>query len=122
MAAKESAAAKGTTTNRQDETIDRNDTGNPNDTSYRPVLDQDIINDNVGPTSTGTGEVMPIESGMRNPVMPNSDDVTNPVMPTNSNVSNPVMTNEGKVHNPVMPDESGVSNPVMPPERDTTTN
>lgn len=115
-----SAAAKGTTTSRQDETMERDDTGYSNDSTYRPVLDQDIINDNVGPTNTGTGGVLPNESGMRNPVMPNRDDVTNPVMPDNGGVPNPVVPNEGKVHNPVMPNESGTSNPVMPPERGTT--
>ena len=145
-----SAAAKGTTTSRQNETMDRDNTGYPdrsmntdntgysigteytnatthpdnsgysNDTSYRPTLDQDIINDNVPPSGTGTGGIMPNESGMRNPVMPNRNDVTNPVVPNRNDVTNPVVPNEGKVRDPVMPDESDVSNPVMPPERGTT--
>jgi len=145
-----SAAAKGTTTSRQDETMDRDNTGYPdsrvntgntgystgtgyanattnpdnsgysNDTSYRPTLDQDIINDNVPPSGTGTGGVMPNESGMRNPVMPNRNDIANPVVPDRNDVTNPVVPNEGKVRNPVMPDEGGVSDPVMPPERGTT--
>nr|HET6901124.1 SRPBCC family protein [Ktedonobacteraceae bacterium] len=127
-----SAAAKGTTTSRQNETMDRDNTGYPdssvnpgnseysNNTSYRPTLDQDIINDNVPPSGTGTGGIMPNESGMRNPVMPNRNDVTNPVVPNRNDVTNPVVPNEGKVRDPVMPDESDVSNPVMPPERGTT--
>jgi uncharacterized membrane protein len=82
-----SAAAKGTTTGRQDETMDRDNTGYPNDTSYRPVLDQDIINENVGPNNTETGRVMPNESGMSNPVMPNRENVTNPVMPPERNTT-----------------------------------
>ena len=67
-------------------------TMNPNNQSYgtnpgagstdpamrpnRPILDQDIINENTGntpktPNSSGTqGDVMPPESGTRNPVMP----------------------------------------------------
>jgi len=113
-----SAAAKGTTTSRQDETMDRDNTGFPsntmntsnagysvdpgyssaatnpdnsrysNDTSYRPVLDQDIINDNVGPNSTGTGRVMPDESGMRSPVMPNEGGPANPIMPPERGTTN----------------------------------
>jgi uncharacterized membrane protein len=78
-----SAAAKGTTTSRQDETM--GGVGNPTGSAYtttgsghttdRPVPDQDIISGQHGKgTAQGskgnTGTVMPPDSGVSNPVMP----------------------------------------------------
>jgi uncharacterized membrane protein len=78
----DSAAAKGTTTERQDATMDQGGT------SSRPILDQDIINEQYGTAGTqgsaGSPDVMtpPNPAGTPvNPVMPPGTDVTNPVMP-----------------------------------------
>ena len=103
-------------------------TGYPSNSAYpntadRPILDQDIINEDTQPLpqNMGTrGNVMPNEGGVRNPVMPNREAVSNPVLPTGSGVTNPVTPNEGTIRNPVMPEESGITNPVLPPEQRTT--
>ena len=139
-----SAAAKGTTTGRQDETMNRDNSGQYDqytntmntdttdyttntaypDTSSRPILDRDIINEDTAPNPTYTGTqagVLPNEGGIRNPVMPNRENVSNPVMPNSSGTANPVMPNTEGSRNPIMPDESGVTNPVLPPEGRRTT-
>ena len=128
----DSAAAKGTTTDRQEETM--GGTRNPADSTYaagttgsgsptdRPVLDRDIISgqyDRGATQNTGvnTETVMPPGSGVSNPVMTSESGVSNPVIASESGISNPVMPPSSGVSNPVMPPESGASNPVMPPDR-----
>ncbi len=82
-----SAAAKGTTTERQDATMGQ--TGSASE--GRPVLDQDIINEPPGsrPTQGSVG---------------NPEDVMTPPNPA------------GTPANPVMPPDTDVNNPVMPPD------
>ena len=86
----DSAAAKGTTTDRQNMTMDdRNmDTAATSDTSpsYRPIVDSDIISGDVPANTPSTNytsdqDVMPEGTGTRNPVMPPGSGTTNPVMP-----------------------------------------
>jgi uncharacterized membrane protein len=100
-----SAAAKGTTTERQNATMSNENqmgsgyttggtgstnttgtAGSPNPTD-RPILDRDII------------------SGQYDRRAGTTEDTMSPPMPAGSDVSNPVM-----------PDNSGRSNPVVPPE------
>jgi len=85
-----SAAAKGTTTDRQNATMgDMNAntgsniyTGDETPSMYRPTLDSDIITGNTGATSNTTDQgVMPEDTGVRNPLMPSETGTTNPVMP-----------------------------------------
>ncbi|HVB23972.1 MAG TPA: SRPBCC family protein [Ktedonobacteraceae bacterium] len=85
-----SAAAKGTTTDRQNAT--RGDmnantgsniyTGDETPSMYRPTLDSDIITGNTDATNNTTDQgVMPEDTGVRNPLMPSETGTTNPVMP-----------------------------------------
>lgn len=129
-----SAAAKGTTTERQDATMADTDANTVTDstytsgdtsTTYRPTLDSDIINDDSvtdrDPMYNTTDQgVLPGRSDMRNPVMSPESGTTNPVMPPTTGTVNPVMPPESGTTNPVMPPESGTTNPVMPPERSKT--
>ncbi len=126
----DSAATKGTTTDRQDSTMgdmNANTTASNNyatgDTAptYRPTLDSDIIGDDIDADrgsmyDTTDQEVLPEGSSMRNPVMPTRAGTANPVMPPRSGTPNPVMPSEDGPANPVMPPEDGTPNPVMPPE------
>jgi len=94
-----SAAAKGSTTDRQNSTMgdtsantgaDNNYATSDTASTYRPTLDSDII---AGDTSVSTAPpyntteqgVMPGTSGMRNPVVPPETGTTNPVMPPDRN-------------------------------------
>src|SRR5256714_14185748 len=71
-----SAAAKGKTTSRQDETM-----GDTNRTD-RPVMDQDIIQERPYAGTTATSAPMPPQSGAGNPVtLPPDTGTGNPVMP-----------------------------------------
>ncbi|MHB8599752.1 MAG: SRPBCC family protein [Ktedonobacteraceae bacterium] len=105
----DSAATKGTTTDRQDSTMGNTnantDAGSSYATSdtaptYRPTLDSDIIGGDTAGTTTGptyntTDQgVMPDGTGVRNPVMPPRTGTTNPVMPPESGTTNPVMPQE----------------------------
>jgi len=84
-----SAAAKGTTTDRQDASMSNdNQAGSPNPTD-RPVLDQDIIS---GQYDRGTGTTQDTMSAP----MPEGTDVSSPVMPDNRGTSNPVMPPEDR--------------------------
>ena len=95
----DSAAAKGTTTSRQNATMgDRNDAYTGSTYGDRPVTDKDIINDPTYPNSAGTG-------------MGTTGSTYNPNAP---------MPPDRGTNKPVMPPDRGTSNPVMPPERDTT--
>jgi uncharacterized membrane protein len=94
-----SAAAKGTTTNRQDVTMDRDNnsvagyTNTSTDattvnTTDRPIMDQDII--------------------------------ANPNDPVAAKQANPNIPTQAGGPTPIMPQEEGTPNPVMPPERGVT--
>lgn len=87
----DSAATKGTTTDRQDSTMGDTNAGSSYATgdaasTYRPTLDSDIIGGDTdaarGPMYNTTDRgVLPARSAMRNPVMPTEAGTTNPVMP-----------------------------------------
>ena len=85
----DSAATKGTTTERQNETMgDTNaGTGAQSGTApgYRPTLDSDIIDGNASANTPSTSnttnqDVLPADTGTRNPVMPPESGTTDPVM------------------------------------------
>jgi ribosome-associated toxin RatA of RatAB toxin-antitoxin module len=104
-----SAAAKGTTTSRQNATMD-DDSANQGSTmsqdypTDRPVLDRDIIGETA---NTGTS----VDYGTTGTTTSPDYGTSNPVMPPET----------GTVSNPVMPPDAGTSNPVMPPERNRDT-
>ncbi len=90
----DSAAAKGATTERQNETMGGNETrgqdyplgqGYPTESSTeRPVLDRDIIQGQPNaeiPPYAETSAPMPPASGVTNPVLPEEEGGRNPVMP-----------------------------------------
>ena len=91
----DSAATKGTTTDRQNSTMDDINAGTgaqgnyaTSDTApgYRPILDSDIIDGNVDANTPSTSyttnqDVLPADTGTRNPVMPPESGTTDPVMP-----------------------------------------
>ena len=69
----DSAAAKGTTTSRQNATMGGNNYGTSNRGAYndRPVTDRDIINDPTYPNETPS-----LDRGQGNPIMPPDRDTT----------------------------------------------
>lgn len=90
----DSAAAKGTTTDRQNATMDDSNAGTgaqsnyaTSDTApgYRPILDSDIIDGNVvantPSTSNTTNQDVPGGTGPGNSAMPPETGTTDPVMP-----------------------------------------
>lgn len=89
-----SAAAKGTTTTRQDTTMDPYNnssagytTTNPN-TTDRPILDQDIIANPDDPAAAKQmNSSISTQTGGPTPVMPQEDGTANPVMPPDRGVT-----------------------------------
>lgn len=109
-----SAAAKDTTTDRQDATMDDQYTNAPmagdtygtgssynrdvpytgTTTTDRPIMDRDIINEPTNPASYATGQGSWTETDTVMPPEGTSPGTRNPVMPSNTDNPNPVMPPE----------------------------